>query len=55
MIEGKPIRVGERELRPLVRVETRVRRQAFVGGKGLAVDTVTCVCFGQGAACADHF
>lgn len=28
---GKPIRVGERELQPLVRVETRVQRRAFVG------------------------
>ena len=36
VIEGKPIRVGEQELRPLVRVETRVQRQAFVGAGGLA-------------------
>ncbi len=35
VIKGKPIRVGARELLPLVRVETHVRRQAFVGGTGL--------------------
>ncbi|MBL7064460.1 MAG: hypothetical protein ISS49_09700 [Anaerolineae bacterium] len=31
VVEGKPIRVGTRELVPLVRVTGRVRRQAFVG------------------------
>ena len=31
IIEGQPIRVGARELVPLVRVTGRVRRQAFVG------------------------
>jgi hypothetical protein len=36
VVEGKPIRAGERELVPLVRVEARVRRQAFVGNDRLA-------------------
>lgn len=36
VVEGKPIRVGERELVPLVHVETRVQRRAFVGADGLA-------------------
>jgi uncharacterized spore protein YtfJ len=35
-IEGRPIRVGERELVPVVRVETDVRRRVFVGTSGLA-------------------
>jgi uncharacterized spore protein YtfJ len=35
-VEGRPIRVGERELVPVVRVETDVRRRAFVGADGLA-------------------
>jgi hypothetical protein len=35
-IEGSPIRVGERELVPVVRVETEVQRRAFVGARGLA-------------------
>lgn len=30
-VEGEPIRVGERELVPLVQVTTRVQRQARVG------------------------
>jgi hypothetical protein len=36
VVEGKPIRVGERELVPAVRVTTRGRRQAFVGPDRLA-------------------
>jgi hypothetical protein len=35
-VEGSPIRVGERELVPVVRVETDVQRRAFVGASGLA-------------------
>jgi uncharacterized spore protein YtfJ len=35
-VEGEPIRIGERELVPVVRVETEVRRRAFVGANGLA-------------------
>lgn len=35
-IEGRPIRVGERGLVPVVRVETDVWRRAFVGASGLA-------------------
>jgi uncharacterized spore protein YtfJ len=35
-VEGRPIRVGERELVPVVRVETDVQRRAFVGAEGLA-------------------
>jgi hypothetical protein len=35
-IEGRPTRVGERELVPVVRVESDVRRRAFVGASGLA-------------------
>ena len=31
MVEGKPIHIGGRELVPLVRVMSRVRRQALVG------------------------
>ena len=31
IVEGQPIRVGARELVPLVRVTGRVRRRAFVG------------------------
>jgi len=34
-IEGEPIRIGERELVPLVRVTSRVRRRAFVGSDGV--------------------
>jgi uncharacterized spore protein YtfJ len=36
VVEGEPIRVGERELVPVVRVTTRVRRHAFVGTGRLA-------------------
>jgi len=36
VIQGKPIRVGERELVPVVRVETGIRRRAFVGSDGIA-------------------
>ena len=36
VVEGRPIRVGERELVPLVRVESQVQRQAFVGNDRLA-------------------
>jgi uncharacterized spore protein YtfJ len=35
-VEGSPIRVGGRELVPVVRVETDVQRRAFVGTSGLA-------------------
>jgi uncharacterized spore protein YtfJ len=35
-IEGTPIRVGERELVPVVQVEANVQRRAFVGASGLA-------------------
>jgi uncharacterized spore protein YtfJ len=35
MIEGEPIRVGGRELTPLVRVTSRVQRQALVGSDRL--------------------
>jgi hypothetical protein len=35
-IEGRPIHVEGRELVPVVRVETDVRRRAFVGARGLA-------------------
>lgn len=35
-IEGRPIRVGDRKLVPVVRVETDVRRRALVGTGGLA-------------------
>lgn len=35
-VEGKPVRVGERELVPIVRVTTYGRRQAFVGTDRLA-------------------
>ncbi len=31
VVEGKPIRLGERELVPVVRVTSRVQRRAFVG------------------------
>jgi len=31
VVQGKPIQVGERELVPLVRVTSRVRRRALVG------------------------
>jgi len=31
VVEGKPIRLGERELVPVVRVTSHVRRRAFVG------------------------
>jgi hypothetical protein len=36
IVEGRPIRVAERELVPVVRVEAHVRRRAFVGADGLA-------------------
>ena len=36
IVEGKAIRVGERELTPLVRVTSRVQRQALVGSDQLA-------------------
>jgi hypothetical protein len=36
VVEGEPIRVGERELVPLVRVTTYGRRRAFVGTDRLA-------------------
>lgn len=36
LVEGRPIRVEGRELAPLVQVETRVRRTAFVGQDGQA-------------------
>jgi uncharacterized spore protein YtfJ len=35
LVVGDPIRVGGRELVPLVRVTSRVRRRAFVGGDGV--------------------
>jgi len=35
VVEGKPIRLGERELVPVVRVTSHVRRQAFVGSDGI--------------------
>jgi uncharacterized spore protein YtfJ len=35
-IEGRPVQVGDRELVPVVRVETDLRRRAFVGASGLA-------------------
>jgi len=35
IVEGEPIHVGGRELVPLVRVTSRVRRQAFVGSDGV--------------------
>jgi uncharacterized spore protein YtfJ len=41
IVAGEPIRVGERELVPVVRVTTYARRRAFVGSDRLA---------GQGAA-----
>ena len=34
--EGKPVRVKDRELVPVVRIETDVRRRAFVGVDGVA-------------------
>ncbi len=36
VVEGEPIRVGERELVPMVRVTTSVRRRALVGTDRLA-------------------
>lgn len=36
IIEGKPIRIAERELVPVARVTTYARRQAFVGTDRLA-------------------
>jgi uncharacterized spore protein YtfJ len=36
VVEGEPIRVGERELVPVVRVTTRGRRRAAVGSGRLA-------------------
>jgi hypothetical protein len=35
IVEGKPVRVAERELVPVVRVETDVQRRAFVGSSGV--------------------
>jgi hypothetical protein len=35
-VEGKPVRVGERELVPLVQVTTYARRHAFIGSDRLA-------------------
>ncbi len=35
-VEGNPVRVGERELVPLVRVTTYARRHAFIGSDRLA-------------------
>lgn len=40
VVEGKPMRVGDRELVPVVRVERVVRRRAFVGADGLAGEGV---------------
>ena len=34
--EGKPVRVKDRVLVPIVRIETDVRRRAFVGVEGVA-------------------
>ena len=36
VVDGEPIRVGERELTPLVRVTTYTRRQAHVGSGQLS-------------------
>ncbi|MBN1976648.1 MAG: hypothetical protein JW918_04525 [Anaerolineae bacterium] len=36
IVEGEPVRVAERELVPVVRVETEVQRRAFVGSSGVA-------------------
>ena len=36
VVEGKPIRLGERELVPVVRVTSRVQRRAFVGSDGVS-------------------
>lgn len=36
IVEGKPVRVAERELVPVVRVEADVQRRAFVGSSGMA-------------------
>ena len=36
IVEGEPIRVGERELTPVVRVTTYARRRAIVGSNRLA-------------------
>jgi hypothetical protein len=36
VVAGEPIRVGERELVPIVRVTTYARRRAFVGSDRLA-------------------
>jgi hypothetical protein len=36
IVEGKPVRVADRELVPVVRVETDVQRRAFVGSSGVA-------------------
>ncbi|MGD2144831.1 MAG: hypothetical protein PVF54_10170 [Anaerolineae bacterium] len=37
VVEGDPIHVAGRELVPLVRETSRVRRRAFVGGEGVGV------------------
>lgn len=36
IMEGEPICVADRELVPIVRVETDVRRRAFIGADGTA-------------------
>lgn len=36
IVRGRPMRVGERELTPVVEVETHVQRRAFVGTGRLA-------------------
>jgi len=36
IIKGEPIRVGARELVPVVRVTRRVERRAYVGADGVA-------------------
>jgi hypothetical protein len=35
IVEGRPVRFGQRELVPVVRVESIVQRQALVSDKGL--------------------
>jgi hypothetical protein len=36
IVEGRPVRLGQRELVPVVRVESVVQRQASVGAGGLS-------------------
>ncbi len=43
IVEGQPIRVGARELVPLVRVTGRVRRRAFVGSDRVGAQGWGCV------------